>query len=189
MIANKLTLAQDNRILRLGENWGMISPFFSASCLTESEVIGRDLLTLVDGSEVRSFLNALMFSARLRGEPITVSVSCNHPGVLWLGELQVRPEQSGQLALVHQMQSPSFCSGPECRCFWQEEIPDPFLRCGICGFAVHNGSRVPDMIVAHRPGKNVVCTECKQAATKILGTVPAARLASRPSKAFETFIH
>ena len=166
------TLDADNRILTTGGDWDAFARANDGEAALSMEVVGRPIWDFIDGADVRSQFNALLFSLRRHGGEAELTYRCDAPWERRLMRMRATPKADGCVTLTHDLLSAERAAVP----------PIAYRRgggerCAICG-GVHDGQRWLDPFDAptrvYEVGEETICPACRAATSEAIDAMRTA---------------
>lgn len=121
-------ISAENRITNVSKHWDATAVSNHGFNCVAKKVWGRNLFDFISGFQTQSYVNALLFSVRSSGKPVSTTYRCDTDSVPRLVYMTVAPHDNGQLRVTHRdipisvpAKTPSFegriLRGQCCQCY------------------------------------------------------------------------
>lgn len=161
---NSYILNSDNIITSVNGVWDEFALLNNGTFATKDYVLGRSIWSFVSGSELTTYLNAIVFSTRRQQRAIEIKYRCDSRSMRRHCIMRVAPIENAHLEIKHIFVSvlPFFTPFPKLT-----EVKAADNRCPIClngrsTFSAHGESRYPESQFAEPR----ICQDCKVTALK-----------------------
>ena len=94
-------LSAENRITAVSSTWDAVAIENGGFNCVAKKVIGRNILDFVSGFQTQTYVNALLFSARTSGKPVSNTYRCDTDTAPRLVYMTVAPRGDGHLRVTH----------------------------------------------------------------------------------------
>ena len=105
-------LDRHDHVVETGGQWDDFARMNDAPGAARASVYGRNLWDMIDGREMRSFLNAIFFWCRREAVGFESLYRCDSPDVSRLYRMIVHPREDGHLWVGHRFVSSSLKPSP-----------------------------------------------------------------------------
>ncbi|WP_323763714.1 hypothetical protein [Marinovum sp.] len=161
------SLDPSNKVVEVSPDWDDAARDRGGAAMLRQGVVGRSLWDFVNGSETRSYLNALFFWSRQTGRTLVLPYRCDAPGLRRDCQMMISAADAGGLEVRHELLGvaevpghhllPPGSAARQCSQCLNWDSPDGWYDRTLS---------VParDLFVHY-----VICPSCRQAANRAVG--------------------